>query len=320
MDPAISRYKDEEERVQLRSRYNEAVSDLLQALKSEPKATYSSDNLAELGVDLASFNPEDSSFLESKACLFKPISSKELEGFSVSDLDLPEGSRYWYSNFDEIYHHPTNVENASTAYIIKTRADQIFRCLRVYYTKLEKKSGRDTVFFDQFDAWNSIQADSSFLDNGMGLLYGRCDGVPRWDVQTEREWQDDPNDSETTSPHIMLVAIRNRLDQKEFEKTSLFPVLAISFFGPRHGRLLQANFTKSGILKVRASPVYSFMDQSTNSIATRTQKDAPTQAPEYVSPSTEFEKENITPKEDDYTPSVEEISPCIDKRSFTRPN
>lgn len=78
----------------------------------------------------------------------------------------------------------------------------------------------------------------------MGLLYGRCRGVPRWEIRAEREWQDD--DSETTSPHIMLVvctqddakadellfgelgsitqAIRNRLDQKEFEKTSLFPV------------------------------------------------------------------------------------------------
>jgi hypothetical protein len=81
----------------------------------------------------------------------------------------------------------------------------------------------------------------------MGLLYGRCGGVPRWDISAEREWKDDCNDSETTSPHIMLVVcteydatkddellfgelgsitqvIRNRLDQKEFEETSLFPV------------------------------------------------------------------------------------------------
>lgn len=39
-------------------------------------------------------------------------------------------------------------------------------------------------------------------------------------------------------------------------------MLAISFFGPRHGRLLQANFTKSGILKVRVSPIYSFVHQA----------------------------------------------------------
>jgi hypothetical protein len=35
-------------------------------------------------------------------------------------------------------------------------------------------------------------------------------------------------------------------------------VLVISLFGPRHGRLLQARFTKSGILKVRASAIHSF--------------------------------------------------------------
>ncbi|KAJ5197224.1 hypothetical protein N7449_007703 [Penicillium cf. viridicatum] len=346
MDPATSR-QEKEERAQLRSRYNEAVSDLLQALKSEPKAAYSSDNLTELRVVLASFNPENSSFLESKACLFKPISSKELEEFSLSRFDLPKGSKYWYSDFDEIYHDPTHVENPSSAYIIGARAEQIFRYLRVYYNNLQKKSGRDPDFFEEFDGWNEIRVGNSFLDGGKGLLYGRCGGVPHWDIRAEREWQDDSNDSETTSPHIMLVvcteddatkadellfgelgsitqAIRKRLDQKEFEKTSLFPVLAISFFGPRHGRLLQANFTKSGILKVRVSPIYSFVRKAEAPFDLflryyacdpqdgpeyefySDEEDAPTQAPEYVSPSTESEKENIAPKEYDDTPSVEE--------------
>lgn len=35
-------------------------------------------------------------------------------------------------------------------------------------------------------------------------------------------------------------------------------MLAVSFFGPRHGRLLQAKINKSGILEVRALPIYSF--------------------------------------------------------------
>lgn len=82
----------------------------------------------------------------------------------------------------------------------------------------------------------------------MGLLHDfhRGRGIPRWRVEAECEWQDDCDDPETISPHIMLVicnwtaandgellfgelgsiaqAIRNRLNQKEFEKTSLFPV------------------------------------------------------------------------------------------------
>lgn len=156
MDPETSR-QEEEERAQLRSRYNEAVSNLLQALESEPKAAYSSDKLAELGVVLASFNPDNSSFLESKACLFKPISSTKLEGFSVSRSDLPEGSMYWYNEFDEIYDDPTHVGHSSFAYIIRARAEQIFRYLRVYYTSLKKKSGRDVDLFEEFDGWNHIR-------------------------------------------------------------------------------------------------------------------------------------------------------------------
>jgi hypothetical protein len=156
MDSATSP-QEEEERAQLRIRYNEAVSDLLQALKSEPKAAYSSDNLTELRVVLASFNPENSNFLESKACLFKPVSPTELEGFSLSKSDLPEGSQYWYCDFDEIYDNPTHVENPSSAYIIGKRAEQIFRYLRVYYTKLQKKNGRDLDFFEEFDGWNQIR-------------------------------------------------------------------------------------------------------------------------------------------------------------------
>jgi hypothetical protein len=101
-------------------------------------------------------------------------------------------------------------------------------------------------------------------------------------------------------------------------------VLAISFFGPRHGRLLQANFTKSGILKVRVSPIYSFVREAEAPFDLflryyacdpqdgpeyefySDEEDAPTQAREYVSLSTESEKENITPKEYDDTMSVEE--------------
>jgi hypothetical protein len=44
----------------------------------------------------------------------------------------------------------------------------------------------------------------------------------------------------------------------------LFPVLVISLFGPRHGRLQQANFDNSGALLVRFSLIYNFMDSDEN--------------------------------------------------------
>jgi hypothetical protein len=36
----------------------------------------------------------------------------------------------------------------------------------------------------------------------------------------------------------------------------------LSLFGPRHGRLLQANFDNSGTLNVWSSPIYNFADNN----------------------------------------------------------
>ena len=117
-------------------------------------------------------------------------------------------------------------------------------------------------------------------------------------------------------------------------------MLIVSLFGPRHGRLVQAKFNKSGVLKVRASPIYSFVrkDEAPWNLFLRYHacepRDGPNiefgddeeesvspQAPEYVSPVTrsskatdapaqgpkhtpnlpEFEKENAPPQEDETT-------------------
>ena len=118
------------------------------------------------------------------------------------------------------------------------------------------------VSYNGFTYWtpcdNNIRCDktrvgNSFSNSGYGLLLGkyalhsRTVGVPRWDNLNMREWLHDEDDPETAAPHVMLAictedadvksdrlllgeigsiaqAIQNRLDQKEFEKTSFFPV------------------------------------------------------------------------------------------------
>ena len=80
----------------------------------------------------------------------------------------------------------------------------------------------------------------------MGLFRGFHRGFPDWKTKAKREWQEDDDDPETIYPHMVLVictgaetkddellfgelgpiaqTIQNRLNQMEFEKTSLFPV------------------------------------------------------------------------------------------------
>lgn len=81
----------------------------------------------------------------------------------------------------------------------------------------------------------------------MGLMLGARREIQDWNTETVHEWQEDDNKPDTAFPHIMFVtctgaeakddellyselgsiaqAIHNRLSQKEFGKTSHFPVL-----------------------------------------------------------------------------------------------
>ena len=114
--------------------------------------------------------------------------------------------------------------------------------------------------------------------------YSKPQDFPIWNTRSICQWLDDFEDPETTRSHVKLVTLTGakakenellhgelapianalycRLEQPEFEDTSLFPVLVLSLFGPRHGRLLQAKFDNSGVLVVRASPIYDFVDSN----------------------------------------------------------
>lgn len=123
---------------------------------------------------------------------------------------------------------------------------------------------------------------NTFLNGPRGLIMGiNRPGLPYWKAKGVREWRENEHDPATARPHIMLLlctgteakegelifaelgsiaqTMQRRLAQKEFVETSLFPVLAISLFGPRHGRILQARFTPSGVLKIRASTIHNFV-------------------------------------------------------------
>ena len=151
MDP-----RQKEKRARLRSTYSEAVLNLLQALKSEPKVAYSNDDLAGLRVSFVSFDPENQSFLESQACAFRPMDSSDLKQFYLRETELPEGNKHLYCNFDQIYDELESM-NYSPACVTGHRAHQIFSYLCVSYSFLEKESGKDLEFFQEFDGWHHFK-------------------------------------------------------------------------------------------------------------------------------------------------------------------
>ncbi|KAI2793500.1 hypothetical protein POX_a00080 [Penicillium oxalicum] len=70
----------------------------------------------------------------------------------------------------------------------------------------------------------------------------------------------------TGDPHGILIgelgsiaqAILNRLNEPAFDNESYFPVLVLSFFGPRYVRLLQAVHRPTGYLELRVSRILDF--------------------------------------------------------------
>lgn len=94
-------------RALLRDKYTQVVSNLLKELNSQAKTAYAHDELTNLGVSLGCFDPSDQKFLNSKACLFKPLSLKEFKEYSLLESELNQGAcGYYYLRFDKIYDDP----------------------------------------------------------------------------------------------------------------------------------------------------------------------------------------------------------------------
>ena len=146
-----------QKRAESREQCSRAVSRLLQAINSQLKAAYPRDELTNLGVSLEPFDPNDQEFVNSKACLFKPLSSEALEKYSLVESEFCGGALDYYFEFDELYHHPTNMKNVSSSYIMAERADQIFNHLEILHKHYEIKNGKDLEFLDEVSGWDGIK-------------------------------------------------------------------------------------------------------------------------------------------------------------------
>ncbi|EPS34993.1 hypothetical protein PDE_09958 [Penicillium oxalicum 114-2] len=236
------------DRASLRLKYAKAASDLLKALSSDPKLTYSSNDLTKLRVSLGSFNPVDRNFITSNFCLFKPMSSEQVMEYSLDVSQQPEGTRNLCNNYDEMYQHPTGVTGRHLSGTMSDNAETTFLYLNRHVESSYKKTMHWPESLAEASNWNQIRDGNPFSDLPWGLLggYSLTSQIPSWDVRADYEWQYDYRDPGTIYPHMMLVmktgavaiegellfcelgcitqVIQNRLQQNEFEKTSLFPV------------------------------------------------------------------------------------------------
>ncbi|KAJ5543216.1 hypothetical protein N7461_009219 [Penicillium sp. DV-2018c] len=244
-----------QEPIAFEGKYKQAANSIIGELLSRSKPSYTHTELAEFGVSVQSFDPEDPNFTDSEACLFLPLTQRELEEFK--------------DTFDDDPQDPSHPEH----YHLWDRAQQIITLLELFESYYMKKMDGDTVSIAEASYWDIIKDEDSFCDTPPDMMLG---------ITLGHSTPKSLPHQKTTRPHIKLVtltsakakesellhgeigsianAIQCRVHQPEFRNASIFPVLMLSFFGPRHGRILQAKLDNSGTLKVWSSPIYNFVD------------------------------------------------------------
>ncbi|KAJ9486023.1 hypothetical protein VN97_g7315 [Penicillium thymicola] len=252
------------------------VVNILHMLEASGRSSFSKLEIARPEVFVKTFGPNDKDFLASEQCLFKPISKEDIKPWKISaaeaavvrnNLDIPDLGPV-------SQHRPT--------WNITVATQQVFHFIiaQFRYRRRGKTSLRDTF------GWNGIDHEE-FYGGNKGFLYspsGRCKGVdtPGWRTCLLEEWWDGEilagpsvrfiicTDGIAEEDSLLLSelgavaqVIAFRRTQPEFQTSLLFPVLMISHFGPRHGRIVQACYDRRGDrLELRISQVFCFANRS----------------------------------------------------------
>ncbi|CAG7978479.1 unnamed protein product [Penicillium nalgiovense] len=199
---------------------------------------------------------------------FKLLTQIEYSMYKIDSARIPKHMRHHYNGFDEAFYWSSSWPLSDTE-LMYEKAFRIAKYIDIlkHYSKKD-----DTSSIEKNSNWYQILAEDSFHDGPQGMLYG----LP----VSCRQWQEDPENPDTIRPQIIYMictgamakssellhgeigpivsTIQCRLPQEEFKQTSSFPVLVISLFGPRQGRILYARFNIDGTLIVRASDIFDF--------------------------------------------------------------
>ncbi|KAJ5580131.1 uncharacterized protein N7459_006116 [Penicillium hispanicum] len=247
-------------------------------LEDVPCETFTQSDLARLGAHLSRFDPYDASFLESKDFFFRPLPVEEFNAYSLNWKKVPEYNRrvLELADIELPEQQPRGFEQKNAS----ARARQMFTYLDTIQSYLERKNPRGHL--SDVSGWYDFCCDYPFFeeDESSGLLDGcNTKGHASWHYVSLSEWQTD--DQEMPDPHLRIVMISNtvgkddelligelgglvqaictRMHHKDFQDVSVVPVLMISLFGPRHGRIIQVNFDESETLRIRATKIFNFL-------------------------------------------------------------
>ncbi|CAP86283.1 hypothetical protein E8E15_005837 [Penicillium rubens] len=177
----------------------------------------------------------------------------------------------------------TEIADATADVIAYLEANMTFLCEGTSRTPLSEQLGWAEIDYEEFTGGNG-----GLLSSTPGRYKGAT--FPGWDLQSLQEWwtKDSWDADVLAGPSTQLVittdgigmeerlllselgaivqVIMFRRIQPEFRDWHIFPVLMLSFFGPRHGRILQACYDSySEQLELCISPIFNFLEKDNES-------------------------------------------------------
>ncbi|CAI7666336.1 unnamed protein product [Penicillium viridicatum] len=271
---------------------DDVITHTLKELASSTQSTFTKADLEGLGISVKQFNPLDPDFLDNrKKCLFKPYDKEDIKRWKIPASEASYESVHNRLNIQDVPLHSRLASEPTEAEIMRaTRA--VMRYLQTQFTfRCEGRTKR--LLSDEF-GWAEIDYEEFTGGNG-GLLFstpGRYIGqdFPGWNFRSLQQWWiKDSQDADVLigpSMHIVIstggIGKEDRLllselgaivqviafsrNQPELKRCFIFPVLMLSFFGPRHGRILQACYdSRSQQLELRISSIFSFLKKNDES-------------------------------------------------------
>ncbi|CEJ59931.1 hypothetical protein PMG11_08529 [Penicillium brasilianum] len=276
---------------ELRAQFRLAVCRLMNQLRTFSRYILKVDELQSVGVYVSEFDPFDLN----EAIIFQPFPEQELLEYHIDEVLLQDEwvlKRLELPDWTPLESSNGVISRREEELDAKKSSERIFEHLEAMYSCLSKTYEPNNPL-SMARNWTDIpiphpeytwppELDINSWPREPGLLnHGPTAEHVGWCCQQAAEWKEHVRRGEPRiQPHVRLVVVHgatgtpngvllgelgtiaqviyNRLNQPRFENDSYFPVLVISLFGPRHGRILQAVYRRSGHMELRITQIYDF--------------------------------------------------------------
>ncbi|KAJ6178283.1 hypothetical protein N7519_008744 [Penicillium mononematosum] len=268
-----------------RPRGQDLVTWILAELVSSSESTFTQADLERLEISVKSFRPTDPEFLDDRK---NPFDKENIKRWEVPDSEAEYEAVHKRLDIQDV---PSHLAQKPTEAEIMRATRKVIGYLQTNYTfRCEGRTRATRRPLSEELGWAEIDCEE-FTGGDGGLLFptpGRYIGqdYPGWRFRSLQEWW--TNVDMLAGPSTQIVIFTDGIGKEDrlllselgaivqviafrrtrpvFSHYHIFPVLMLSFFGPRHGRILQACYdSRSQQLEIQISPIFSFLRKNDES-------------------------------------------------------